>query len=229
MVPFIQLDWISDRVAHVGEKQFLEHIAVYNRILPKGNRLHGKTITVINRSEVVGRPLAALLANDGAKVYSVDEHGIIEFHRGEGLKLRKHEVCLFFLIFSDGEAASPFNADIWNELLIKRGSPCFGCGHLGGSIAKLQSGDEQIKRGCVCLYIFIQISIDTPETHDFCERNKGVIAINFSSSKNFQDDILQKASIFVPSVGKVTVAMLERNLVRLFEYQMDERAKASLA
>lgn len=74
--------------------KFLEHIAVYNRILPVGNRLHGKIITVINRSEVVGRPLAALLANDGAKVYSVDENGIIEFHRGEGLKLRKHEVCL---------------------------------------------------------------------------------------------------------------------------------------
>lgn len=29
-------------------------------------------ITVINRSEVVGRPLAALLANDGARVLSVD-------------------------------------------------------------------------------------------------------------------------------------------------------------
>jgi methylenetetrahydrofolate dehydrogenase (NAD+) len=31
-----------------------------------------KVVTVINRSEVVGRPLAALLANDGARVFSVD-------------------------------------------------------------------------------------------------------------------------------------------------------------
>jgi methylenetetrahydrofolate dehydrogenase (NAD+) len=46
-----------------------------------------------------------------------------------------------------------------------------------------------------------------------------VVAINFSSSANFEDDIKTKASIFVPSVGKVTVAMLERNLLRLHDYQ----------
>lgn len=70
----------------------LEHIGVYNKILPYGDKAYGKTVTVINRfvavclsirgcietqvscirSEVVGRPLAALLANDGARVFSVD-------------------------------------------------------------------------------------------------------------------------------------------------------------
>lgn len=44
---------------------------------------------------------------------------------------------------------------------------------------------------------------------------EGVVAINFSSYANFQDDLLSKASIFVPSVGKVTISMLIRNLVRL--------------
>jgi methylenetetrahydrofolate dehydrogenase (NAD+) len=48
---------------------------------------------------------------------------------------------------------------------------------------------------------------------------EGVIAINFSTFPNFADDIQSKASLFVPSVGKVTVAMLERNLLRLYEYQ----------
>lgn len=47
----------------------LEYVGVYNQILPYGQRAYGKTITVINRSEVVGRPLAALLANDGARVF----------------------------------------------------------------------------------------------------------------------------------------------------------------
>ena len=65
---------------------------MYNSVLPYGNRLHGRVITVINRSEIVGRPLAALLANDGGKVYSVDINNIQEFHRGAGLKLKKHEV-----------------------------------------------------------------------------------------------------------------------------------------
>ncbi|KAF7776641.1 hypothetical protein Agabi119p4_5034 [Agaricus bisporus var. burnettii] len=50
----------------------LEYVGVYNKILPYGDRAYGKTVTVINRSEVVGRPLAALLANDGARVFSVD-------------------------------------------------------------------------------------------------------------------------------------------------------------
>ncbi|KAJ3262261.1 hypothetical protein HK103_002674 [Boothiomyces macroporosus] len=72
--------------------KILEYIGVYNKILPYGNRLHGRTITVINRSEVVGRPLAALLANDGAKVFSVDEFGLLEFHRGENIKLARHQV-----------------------------------------------------------------------------------------------------------------------------------------
>ena len=49
-------------------------------------------MTIINRSEVVGRPLAALLANDGAKVFSVDINDILEFHRGTGLEFHKYKV-----------------------------------------------------------------------------------------------------------------------------------------
>ncbi len=75
--------------------KILEHIQVYNHILPFGNRLHGKTVTIVNRSEVVGRPLAAMLANDGARVYSVDLDGIQVFHRGQGLRLAMHEVTRF--------------------------------------------------------------------------------------------------------------------------------------
>lgn len=59
----------------------LEYLGVYNSILPFGQRAYGRTITVINRSEVVGRPLAALLANDGARIFSVDVDNIQEFSR----------------------------------------------------------------------------------------------------------------------------------------------------
>ena len=73
--------------------KILEYLGVYNsKILLYGNRLFGRVITVVNRSEVVGRPLAALLANDGACVYSVDVTGIQQFTRGEGLKKKRHEV-----------------------------------------------------------------------------------------------------------------------------------------
>ena len=63
---------------------------------PSGNRLAGKTITVVNRSEVVGRPLAALLANDGAIVYSVDIDSIYVMQRGRMVRTDKTQenACL---------------------------------------------------------------------------------------------------------------------------------------
>ena len=72
--------------------KILDYLRVYNSILPYGNGLFGRSITVVNRSETVGRPLAALLANDGACVYSVDVTGVQQFTRGTGIKKSKHEV-----------------------------------------------------------------------------------------------------------------------------------------
>ena len=54
----------------------------YDFTKPVGRKLEGKTVTVINRSEIVGRPLAAMLANDGADVYSVDINSIYMFREG---------------------------------------------------------------------------------------------------------------------------------------------------
>lgn len=60
----------------------------YDKSKPVGKHMDGKIVTVINRSEIVGRPLAAMLANDGADVYSVDINSIYLFRGG---KLRKVE------------------------------------------------------------------------------------------------------------------------------------------
>jgi methylenetetrahydrofolate dehydrogenase (NAD+) len=157
----------------LGIIKILEAIGAYNLLLPLGDRLHGRIITVINRSEVVGRPLAALLANDGAKVYSIDEFGVLEFHRGEGIKMKKHEIFETSITLKDALSQS--------DIVI------------GGVPSK---------------------SFKIPTN----QLKEGVIAVNFSSFKNFEDDITEKASLYVPSVGKVTVAMLERNLIRLYEY-----------
>lgn len=72
--------------------KILEYLKVYNVLLPEGNRLYGRKCVVVNRSEIVGRPLAALLANDGAEVYSIDINNIQKFTRGEGLIFTKHHV-----------------------------------------------------------------------------------------------------------------------------------------
>lgn len=42
-----------------------------------------KTVTIFNRSEVVGRPLAVMMSNDGARVYSFDVHGPLLYENGK--------------------------------------------------------------------------------------------------------------------------------------------------
>lgn len=150
--------------------KILEYLQIYNPILAAGNRLYGKTITVINRSEVNGRPLAALLANDGATVYSVDITGVQLFTRGQGIKAPRHQV-------QDKEGWGLADCLPLSDVVI------------GGVPAEsFKVPTELIREGAVC--------------------------INFSSYKNFDGPAIKdKAAIYVPSVGKVTIAVLLRNLV----------------
>lgn len=150
--------------------KILEHLHIYNPILSEGNRLYGKTITVINRSEVIGRPLAALLANDGANVYSQDITGVQLFTRGQGIKNHRHQV-------EDKKGWELKDVLPLSDVIIS-----------GVPVESYKVPTELIRDGAVC--------------------------INFSSYRNFDGPaVKEKASIYVPSVGKVTVACLLRNLV----------------
>lgn len=40
----------------------------------------------------------------------------------------------------------------------------------------------------------------------------GCVCINVAAEKNFERDVRDKAAIYVPAVGKVTILMLLRNL-----------------
>ncbi|OJZ86417.1 methylenetetrahydrofolate dehydrogenase [Aspergillus piperis CBS 112811] len=153
--------------------KILEYLNIYNTILPYGNRLFGHTICVVNRSEVVGRPLAALLANDGACVYSVDITGVQKFTRGEGLKKGRHEVV-----------------DLEGKTL-KDVAPLCDVVISGVPGEKYKFDTSLLREGAVC--------------------------VNFSSEKNFGPEVKEKASIFVPSIGKVTIVVLMRNLLRLIQ------------
>lgn len=153
--------------------KILEYLQIYNSIIPSGNRLYGKTITVINRSEVNGRPLAALLANDGATVYSVDLTGTQVFTRGQGIKAPRHQVL-------------EKDKDFGLEQCLPLSDVIIG----GVPSENFKINTDLIREGAVC--------------------------INFSSYRNFDGPaVKEKASIYVPSVGKVTIAVLLRNLVRL--------------
>lgn len=160
--------------------KILEYLSIYHPLLPEGNKLHGRVIGVINRSETVGRPLAAMLANDGAKVFSVDKDTIDLYYRGPGLINPFHQITRLF---------ENTNENIENIL-----SQC-----------------DIVITGVPTEF---KISID--------QLKDGVVAINFSSLNNFDDDIIHHASIHVPSIGRVTVSMLMRNLLRLYWNKHEE-------
>ncbi|KAJ1921239.1 Methylenetetrahydrofolate dehydrogenase [NAD(+)] [Mycoemilia scoparia] len=164
--------------------KILDHVGVFDNSLRYGDRLRGKTITVVNRSEVVGRPLAALLANDGATVYSVDINDIQLFHREAGSAINSYKSELIDLKLEDIVPKS-------DVVITGVPSPNY---KMPTSLLK-----------------------------------EGVIAVNFSTAKNFEESVKERASVYVPSVGKVTVTMLQRNLLRLHDYYNETPSEASQA
>jgi methylenetetrahydrofolate dehydrogenase (NAD+) len=153
----------------------LEHLNVYDANLPLGDRLKGKTVTVVNRSEIVGRPIAAMLANDGADVFSVDIDSVFLMRRGH--------------MVAPPSGAATLEACVRISDVVITGVPT-----------------SSWKLPCECLM-------------------PGVIVINVSHFKNVDEAALSKVPgvRYVPQVGKVTVSMLERNLLRLVEQFHDQK------
>jgi len=135
-----------------------------------GRPLAGLRACVFNRSEVVGKPLAAMMANDGAEVASFDLEGAellapsARGHEARPTPLTRRQALAVADVVVTGVPSRTF------ELV--RG--------------------EELKPGAVCL--------------------------NFSTHKNFADDVLEVASTFVPRVGPMTVTMALRNTLRVARY-----------
>lgn len=127
--------------------------------------LKGKTITIFNRSEVVGRPLASILANDGADVYSFDIDGPLLFKK-------EH------LIETDATRAEALaRSDIVITGVPSRSFPLVTA--------------REIRAGAYC--------------------------VNFSTLRNFDNDVQAKAAVWIPRVGPMTVTMAMRNTLRLYD------------
>ncbi|RDB19999.1 Methylenetetrahydrofolate dehydrogenase [NAD(+)] [Hypsizygus marmoreus] len=163
----------------------LEYIRVYNPILPYGDRAYGRIITVINRSEVVGRPLAALLANDGARVFSVDLDSIQEYTKRPRVERS-----------TESEATRRYHPRHVVHPSHYTLQECLAVSDVVVSAvpsATYKVKTEWLKDGCICL--------------------------NVAADKNFEKDVREKASLYIPAVGKVTILMLLRNLLRLQHYK----------
>jgi len=149
--------------------KILEHLGAYDDQHPAGQRMAGKTVTIVNRSEIVGRPLAAMLANDGATVYSVDISSTYIFRRGK---------------------VEPIPEGATTESLVRE-----------SDVVVLGVPSDNYKM-------------------DPSWIRAGAIVVNVASHKNIDEAVLLSSRPgvrFVPQVGKVTVAMLERNLLRLYQ------------
>jgi methylenetetrahydrofolate dehydrogenase (NADP+)/methenyltetrahydrofolate cyclohydrolase len=136
----------------------------------QGRPLEGRTVTIFNRSEVVGRPLACMMAHDGARVYSFDIDGPLQFL----------------------PPADPDSAHCVVETAISRADA-------------LASSD-------IVITGVPSKAFDLVHGH---ELRPGALCINFSTFKNFSDDIEGKAACFIPRVGPMTVLMVIRNALRL--------------
>jgi methylenetetrahydrofolate dehydrogenase (NAD+) len=146
--------------------KFLEHLGTYDSRLPVGNRLADKTVTIVNRSEVLGRPLAAMLANDGAIVNSIDIDSTYIFQEGK-------------LLYSD------------------------------------ESTEELVRKSDV---VVLGVPTDKYKL-DASWVKEGAIVVNVAFHKNIDEEALLSSRpgvSYVGAVGKVTIAMLERNLLRCF-------------
>ena len=137
-----------------------------------GRPLEGRTVTVFNRSEVVGRPLASMLAHDGALVYSFDVDGPLLFRPPPKTEPDAAH-CLAETEVTRAEALA--NSDI--------------------VITGVPSKSFELVRGA--------------------ELRQGALCINFSTYKNFSEDIEGRAACFIPRVGPMTVLMVIRNALRL--------------
>lgn len=144
----------------------LEHLLTYDKDLPIGDRMVGKTVAIVNRSEVLGRPLAGMLANDGATVNSIDIDSNCIFKRGK------------LLTTSDS-----------TETLIR----CSDVVVLGVPSADYKLDVSWVKEGATVINVAFHKNIDEKE---LLATRPGVT--------------------FVGAVGKVTIAMLERNLLRCY-------------
>jgi len=145
----------------------LEALGAYDGTMPVGKQLANRTAVVFNRSEVVGRPLAAMLANDGVLVYSIDEFGMLLYSAGsvpgtikvEETTMTKEEVLRRAEIVVSGVPSKAFIIDA-----------------------------DSLRAGAIC--------------------------VNVSQHMNFGPGTDERCAL-VPAMGRVTIAMLSRNLLRL--------------
>jgi methylenetetrahydrofolate dehydrogenase (NAD+) len=164
----------EDRVAYVESTDDDVSLQPLLTISSNDQRWAGNVVTVINRSSILGRPLAALLALAGATVYSVDEWSIIQFQSGGRMRRCSRDLSL-------------------NDCLA-----------LSSVVVTAVPGEH--------------FQLDCEAVRDFTT----VVDVSEQSNVDAEALLRRKVICLIPNVGKVTVAALEQNLIRLHDMHMHE-------
>ena len=129
-----------------------------------------QTISIVNRSEIMGRPLAVMLSQMGATVYSIDINSILEFRPNGGRQRR----C--------NAQTTTLESCLEKSNIVVTGVP---------------HADFQLPLTSIA---------------------EGTTIVNVSEFPNICEETLvfERPDIkYIPNVGKVTVAVLENNLMNL--------------
>ncbi|ORX40939.1 hypothetical protein BD324DRAFT_647842 [Kockovaella imperatae] len=154
---------------------------------PVGSRLQGKVVTVINRSETVGKPLACLLANEGAQVYSIDINGTHMLV--PKIKLPALTPANSTEPIVDAQKGDP-QIDV---------SPFFTT-HSAPSLPM----DTCLLLSDIVISAVPSSTFKIPTT----SLQFGSTCINLSEHNNFSDNVKTRAKWFVPRVGSITRLMV---------------------
>mmetsp|Transcript_5895 Transcript_5895/g.8770 ORF Transcript_5895/g.8770 Transcript_5895/m.8770 type:complete len:593 (+) Transcript_5895:29-1807(+) len=164
----------------------------YNPDAPIGERFEGTTVTIVNRSEVLGRPLAAMLANDGAMVYSVDTDSILLFRPGG--RMRRLTTDWQRQRKSNSGGGSSSSATINLEWCIKQSSVLV----TGVPSRKFCIPTDWIQPFTTIVNVASDPNVNVKELVGDDDNNAVVPGVTY-----------------IPQVGKVTTAVLEHNLIFL--------------
>ena len=162
----------------------------------------GQTVSVVNRSDIVGRPLAAMLASSGANVYSIDVDSVLQFQRSGTKRISPSEESI---------TATTGNTAVTNT---------------ASSDSPATETNRQNLEWCLRQSSVVVTAVPDPHFELPCHViAPGSTVVNVSEYENVnEEEILQQSTLnYIPKIGQVTVAVLEQNLVRLHSRKQREK------
>ena len=159
----------------------------------------GQTVSVVNRSKILGRPLATMLASSGANVYSIDVDSILQFRQSGTKRLSPPR--------GDEEEHSKSTAHTESDTETRT--------------------TEHNLEWCLRQSSVVVAAVPDPNFQLPCHAiAPGTTVVNVSEYDNVKEEqVLKQPGIkYIPKVGQVTVAVLEQNLIRL-HYQKHQAKK----